>query len=198
MNLAEWTKNPDDISAGLNLFRENITNAALFKVLSKRDSPAVRARLYKEICAVAGVKAIQENEQLQKQIDSITELSPELKELEKHRIRLYKESEHLKFELNICEKKERRCTIAHQILKNFNDINEIWAKIDYFQKNKCMPGPDPDPEEITETDPVQLHKMLMNVRANISKAKNKPDKVKKLNMWEKQREQIEKKLENKK
>src|SRR4051812_1420428 len=136
MTLTEWIKNPSDITTGRNLYKENCTNAALYKVLCCRDSPGILKLLFNELSQVAAVKFVQENAKLQKQVDSITELSPELKALEQERIKLYKITEQYKFELGACENKDRRCELAHAILDNFDKINEMWGKIDYFQANK--------------------------------------------------------------
>lgn len=194
MNLTDWIKNPNDINAGRELYKEYGNDPAIYKVLCVRDSTGLKKVLFAELSKVAALKFSYENEKLKFQVDSITELSPELKELESYRIKLYKKTEHLKFELNTCDKKERRCELAHAILDNFDEINAIWAKIDFFKKNKRMPDPEPDPEEITETDPIKLVRMLTNLRSNISKYKNKPDLADKLKLALKQKSIIEEKL----
>lgn len=193
-DLKDWIKNPTDINEGRCLYAWYGDKPALYKVILAKNSPGILKVLFNELSKVAAIEFSRENTKLQQQVDSITELSTELKELESYRIKLYKKTEHLKFELNTYPPKARSCELAHAILDNFDEINAIWAKIDFFKKNKRMPDPEPDPEEIIETDPVALFRMLTNLRSNISKYKNRPDFADKLKLALKQKSIIEEKL----
>jgi TRAP-type uncharacterized transport system substrate-binding protein len=193
-SLIDWIKYPNDIQAGREHFRQHVKKAALYKVLCNKDTVAIRCRLVTELKAVAGEMALQEVKQLERQLDKLEPLPDELKHLEIRKSEIWRESQALKVELNFSDSKERRCEIAHKILDNFDEINDIWSIINHWHKTKTLPVPAPDPEEITETDPIKLYKMRNNLRANISKAKVRPDKIAKLRVWEKQLVEVENRL----
>jgi hypothetical protein len=192
MNIIDWIHNPQDITIGRALFKEQIRNAALYKVFSTRDSEAIRARLVKELRTIAGDQALKEVRKMERELEKAEPLPDELKPLEQRKSEIWRESQALKVELNFCDNKERRCELAHKILNNFDEINEIWAKINNWHKTKTLPTPPPDPEVISETNPVKLIKIRNNLRANISKVRNKPDKIEKFRLLQRQLEQVEK------
>jgi hypothetical protein len=198
MTLTDWIRYPNDIKAGRELFRQHVKKAALYKVLAMRDSVTIRCRMIAELKAVAGELAMQEVKQLERKLENTESLPPELKPLEIRKSELWRESQALKVQLNFSDSKAERCQLAHTILNNFDEINEIWAVINNWHKTKTLPAAPKDPEVITETDPVKLIKMRNNLRSNISKAKVRPDWIEKLRIWEKQLVAVDKLLNTEK
>jgi hypothetical protein len=191
----DWIKNPVDINFGREFYKPHCKNAALYKLLSCRDSPGVRRFLLTEISRIMAVESSSQAIELRTTIERDKDNLPmELKPLDVEWKKMYKEASYLQQQLSFVIDKDDRCKKAHQILYLFDQISLIWNRMDHFRKNNKFPDPLPDPAVITETDPLKLKGMLLNLRANISKAKNKPDKLEKLKIWEIQKKQLEEKL----
>jgi hypothetical protein len=106
---------------------------------------------------------------------------------------LYKQSAYKQSNLEKMDPEERK-EAAHFILDNFDKIKEIWKKVDHYKEHGQLP-----PEEVikvTSDDPISLFQRKKTLSTYISKANNgvKYMDPKKIPDWEKEIEEIDKKL----
>jgi len=123
-------------------------------------------------------------------------LPPELQIKNIRKGQLFKEAAFCFDRLDLLGTDEERFESAKIILSNYDEINNIWEEIDYFLKhgrtmeedferrNKIRPRP------VLSSDADMLRR-LHNLRSNISKNRNNPQKKLKVDAWMKERDELE-------
>ncbi len=113
-------------------------------------------------------KAIQEPEKVVTEAYKFT--PPELLELEAQWKDLYKRSAHLQARLEDMKTDTERCQAAHEILNNFDTIEELWEKVDHFKATGTMLQPKIVQVETNTVE--ELLKRKKNLASYISHAEN--------------------------
>lgn len=127
------------------------------------------------------------------------QLPPELKLKYTRKGELYKQSVFLKVQMGFMTTDEKRYECAEKIVMNRQEIDGIWAELDYWaEHNQLMPNfKKAVVKHVDEIkDRAELINRRNNLRSSISKNKNKPQKHEKVKHWRAELEIVEKKLNN--
>lgn len=169
-----------DYTRAYNLLRANTSNPTLLQILEK-ESVYNTIRLKKELTIL---------QQTQKAVNKITPIdvlemkfqrpeTDDIKKLRAENLHLFKESSALQNRLELMNSDEERKKAAFEILRNFQNADDNWQKIDYWNEFGNMPT---HTEKITVVpdDPIYKLKRIQNLRTYIIKAraKGQDDKVK--------------------
>jgi hypothetical protein len=204
---------------GPNKYNTDKLDAELLKLLAKHQYKSVKPKAKK----VVRTKNVQKNlskvdntpppskhtprySQLQVPGYNFNELPEQLKYEWQLRIKLFKEAEAHHYRLDTLTTNEQRKESVDLILANFNKIDELWDRLDYWGKHKIvLPeiNKEEKPKEIT--DPIEMIKRRNNLRANISKGRKKigllkdNKKIAELNQkiahWEIEKDDLDKKIQ---
>ena len=173
--LTDW-----DYTRAYNLLRANTSNPTLLQILEK-ESVYNTIRLKKELTVL---------QQTQKAVNKITPIdvlemkfqrpeTDDIKKLRAENLHLFKESSALQNRLELMNSDEERKKAAFEILRNFQNADNNWQKIDYWNEFGNMPT-HTDKITIVPDDPIYKLKRIQNLRTYIIKAraKGQEDKVK--------------------
>lgn len=140
---------------------------------------------------------------------NFNELPEQLKYEWQLRIKYFKEAESHHYRLDSLQTEAERKAAVDVILQNFDKIDELWSRLDYWGKHGIV-LPDVDKKESKAqeiTDPLEMIKRRNNLRSNITKGRKKlsvlkdTQKIAELNQkiahWEIEKDDLDNKIEGK-
>lgn len=205
---------------GPNNYNTDKLGAELLKLLAKHQHQSVKPKVKKAIRTKSVQKDLSKNDNtttLPKQTPrysqlrvpgyNFNDLPEQLKYEWQLRIRLFKEAESHHYRLDTFKTTVDRRRSVDIILQNFDKIDELWDRLDYWGKHKIvLPEVDKSAPKQTEiTDPLEMIKRRNNLRANISKGRKKitllkdNQKIAELNQkiahWEIEKDDLDRKIQ---
>ena len=205
---------------GPNNYNTDKLEAELLKLLAKHQHLSVKPKAKKVVRTKSVQKDLSKNDntttlpkhtprysQLQVPGYNFNDLPEQLKYEWQLRIKLFKEVESHHYRLDTLQTKAERKKSVDIILQNFDKIDELWDRLDYWGKHGIvLPEVDPKTAKKTEiTDPLEMIKRRNNLRANISKGRKKlsllkdNQKIAELNQkiahWEIEKDDLDKKIQ---
>jgi hypothetical protein len=205
---------------GPNNYNTDKLDAELLKLLAKHQHLSVKPKVKKAVRTKSVQKDLSKNDntttpqkhtprysQLQVPGYNFNELPEQLKYEWQLRIKLFKEAESHHYRLDTLQTEAERKKSVDIILQNFDKIDELWDRLDYWGKHGIvLPEVDPKTAKKTEiTDPLQMAKRRNNLRSYITKGRKKitllkdNQKISELNQkiahWEIEKDDLDRKIQ---
>jgi len=199
--ITTWLQGKKDYNTGLALLEKKGASRVLLTVLGAGDTYYNRNRLITELTKLApqavspqatkplGTSINQAKKSSVKKTYGRKHISyypAELHPAFNRQDELYRQVNHLHPQLeNLHQLDQGRCTAACKaIVKAWREINSIYRLLDYWDENRVvLPNNYTRPVKKVLTDPVAIMKRVNALRVNISRNKNRDDRMEEIKAW---------------
>lgn len=191
----QWLKDGADYFKGLQLFEQHSKNTALLSLFETGPGVFTSRKLREELVKLSDSSKPAEKKYTAPVNESFKKFATHVKpdidisslpdELKQHNIRkgeLYRKAAYLHSQLAIIPSDEERYKAAKTIIDSFNEINQIWAWLDYWHEHKKL-HPDLVPAEARKVFGMSEMKRMQNLRSYISRDANNEKKADKVAKW---------------